>query len=242
MSAHLHEICTPLAKVDVLILCGGKGTRLSQVIHDKPKSLAPVKGIPFLDILVENLLQQGFRRIIFCVGYLKEQIIERYRSGTDAEFVFSEEEELLGTGGAINNALPMISSNTFFVVNGDSLCPLEFKDFYHFHQSKASQASFVLSRVNERYDGGVVKLDEALRIQSFMEKSDLLRQNEDFINSGIYIFEKEFWKFEELSPIFSLEYDLFPLLIKKNSCYGYVVKSNLVDIGTPERYTSINNE
>ena len=242
MPATSLQICSPLSKVDVLILCGGKGTRLSQVIKDKPKSLAPIKGKPFLDILVEDLLQQGFRRIIFCVGYLKEQIIERYLSRTDAEFFFSEEEDLLGTGGAINNALPMISSNTFFVINGDSLCPVEFKDFYHFHRSKAAKASFVLSSVNDHYDGGIVKLDETLRIQSFMEKSALVSQNGGFINSGIYILEKEFLEFEDLAPIFSLEYDLFPLLIKKNSCYGFVVKSNLVDIGTPERYIKINDE
>ena len=98
---HMRDV---LAKVDVLILCGGIGSRLSSVNPDRPKGLAPVGGKPFLDILVEDLVQQGFQRIIFCVGHLKEQVIDRYKTRKDAEYFFSQEDIPLGTGGAVQES------------------------------------------------------------------------------------------------------------------------------------------
>ena len=60
-----------------------------------------VGGKPFLDIVVDELVRQGLKRIIFCVGHLKEQIIDRYAARSDAEYRFSAEEVALGTGGAV---------------------------------------------------------------------------------------------------------------------------------------------
>ena len=60
--------------IDVLILCGGQGTRFRAVMDDIPKVLAPISGKPFLNLLLDNLITQGFRRIILATGYLGEQI------------------------------------------------------------------------------------------------------------------------------------------------------------------------
>ncbi len=230
------------AEIDVLVLCGGAGSRLRPLISDRPKGMALIGGRPFLDILVDDLLKQGFRRIIFCVGHLKEQIIERYQSRNDAEFYFSEEDVLLGTGGAIQNALSMVQSNPVLVLNGDSICSVNFSDLLLFHCANASSATFVLTYPQDRYDGGIVFIDGRNKVQSFLEKASSKPPFDGYINAGIYLLKLESLIFSSLKPPFSLEYDIFPTLTKGNACYGFVVESELVDIGTPERYLKANND
>lgn len=229
-------------KVDVIILCGGIGSRLSQVVRDKPKGLALIGDRPFLDILVEDLMLQGFRRFIFCVGYLGEQIIARYSSRRDAIFLFSEEKTLLGTGGAVIKALPLVKSNPFFVMNGDSFCKVEFEEFYRFHQSKKGEVSFVLAKIDKRKDVGVVNLDKEQRILSFIEKRGLVRQQGIYINAGIYLLEQRCFRNKINESPFSLENDLFPIIIDRSQSFGFVVDSEIIDIGTPERYKETNKK
>ena len=230
------------AEIDVLVLCGGAGSRLRPLISDRPKGMALIGGRPFLDILVEDLLKQGFRRIIFCVGHLKEQIIGRYKSRDDVECLFSQEDVPLGTGGAVQKALPLVRGDPFLVMNGDSLCRVDFERFYSFHQAKAANASFVLTQVDERHDGGVVRLDRTQEVHSFLEKSTAGGRNDCFINAGIYLLQRESIEFQVMTPPFSLEYDIFPKLVNTKRCFGFVVKSELVDIGTPERYRKANED
>jgi NDP-sugar pyrophosphorylase family protein len=230
------------AEIDVLVLCGGAGSRLRPLISDRPKGMALIEGRPFLDILVDDLLKQGFERIIFCVGHLKEQIIDHFKSRNDANFIFSEEDVLLGTGGAIQNALSIVQSNSVLILNGDSICSVNFGELLQFHCAKASSATFVLTDPQERYDGGIVIIDGCDKVQSFLEKTSSKTPFDGYINAGIYLLELAGLEFSGLKPPFSLEYDIFPTLTKGNSCYGFVVESKLVDIGTPERYLKVNND
>ena len=82
---------------DVFILCGGQGTRFREVREDIPKALAPINGTPFLDLLLNDLVSQGCRRIILGTGYLSEQIESHLQKRKDAEFIISREKRPLGT-------------------------------------------------------------------------------------------------------------------------------------------------
>ena len=238
----INDTSKTIAEIDVLVLCGGAGTRLRPLISDRPKGMALIGDRPFLDILVDDLTKQGFRRIIFCVGHLKEQIIGRYKIRDDAEYLFSQEDIPLGTGGAVQNALPLVRGDTFLVINGDSLCRVDFGMFYSFHKAKAATESFVLTQLNERHDGGVVGLDVTQQICFFLEKSTDGAQKDCFINAGIYLLKRESIEIHVMTPPFSLEYDIFPKLVQSRRCYGFVVKSELHDIGTPERYRRANKD
>lgn len=98
--------------LDIVILCGGFGKRLRPIISDKPKILAKIENRTFIDILIENTLQYGSKNFILCVGYLKEQIIRhRFDCIDNCNIKYSEEEEPLGTGGALKNAIYLTNSN-----------------------------------------------------------------------------------------------------------------------------------
>ena len=95
---------------DVFILCGGLGTRFREVREDIPKVLVPINDVPFLDLLLNDLVDQGCQRIILGTGYLSDQIEAHIQQRRDAEYLISLEELTLGTGGAIRHALPLFQS------------------------------------------------------------------------------------------------------------------------------------
>lgn len=220
-------------EIDVVILCGGKGTRLRPVVSDRPKSLAVIGDTTFLDILIDSLTRKGFMHFILCVGYMKDQMKDHFNKRDDISIIFSDEEEALGTGGALKNARSLIRSETFLVLNGDSICDLDFEKFYHFHQNKNAVLSIVLVETNQPQDYGSVIVDPADRITNFKEK--VTNSAHGLINAGIYLMQRDIFSYMPKMNHFSLETDFFPEIILEK-CAGFIIKSELIDIGTPDRY------
>ncbi len=220
-----------LKNIDAFILCGGQGTRFRSVLPNAPKSLAPFNEKPFLDILIEILLAQGVRRIILGVGYLKDHIKNKYQD--IPHIVISEELAPLGTGGALKNAEPFITSADVLVTNGDSIVRgLDYGAFYDFHKKEQALVSIALAAPRADKDFGGVLLDENHRIVAYTEKQNL--DAHPFMSGGVYFMKRSVF---ELMPkdAFSLEYDFFPRLAN-DSLYGFVSSGEVIDIGTPERY------
>ena len=221
--------------IDVLILCGGLGSRLRPVLNGQPKAMARIGNRFFLDILIDYTAAFGFRRFILCIGYLGDLLKQYYQSRKlPFEVVFSEEKALLGTAGALKNARGCIRSSHFLVINGDSICRVDLKDFLGFHICKNALISIVLTAISR--DGkeyGVVRLGDFDRISGFNEKP--LKAKGNLVSAGIYLFQKEALGLIPLNKEYSLEKDLFPKVINKNF-YGYITKEEVVDIGTPQRY------
>jgi D-glycero-alpha-D-manno-heptose 1-phosphate guanylyltransferase len=229
--------------IDVLILCGGLGTRVKNLLDGSPKSMAKINKTPFLDLLINQLKKNGIFSAIFCVGYQSSEIIEYYKNRKDFNCIFSLEETALGTGGAIKNAIKKIKSNNFFVLNGDSISSLNFESFYSYHLLKNSFISIAVTKKTNANDFGSIFLDENNMISSFCEKE--VKENFDsknnFINAGVYLFKKESLKyFQGREDFFSLEYDIFPSTIKLHNCFAYVLDDDFYDIGSPERLLNAN--
>jgi len=225
-----------LKTIDAVILCGGQGMRLRKAVPDKPKVLAPVNNKAFLDILVENLLSFGFRRIILSLGYKKETIIDYFtgkESKTEYDLIFSQEETPLGTGGAIKKAQKLIKSDIFLVINGDSLCNVDLEDFLNFHLTKGAMISMVLAESENVLDTGSVVLNSENKITSFSEKDAGVKKG--YTSAGVYLFNREVFSCMPERRVFSLEYDFFPTMVA-NRMYGYRDKITFFDIGTPKKY------
>ncbi len=220
-------------EIDVVILCGGKGTRLRPVVSDRPKVLASFGNSTFLDILINSLKNNGFKNFILCVGHMKEQIKDHFKTWNGGSIIFSEEDEPLGTGGALKNAQSLIHSETFVVLNGDSICNIDFHEFFRFHKNNNSILSMALVQTQETKDFGTVIVNEAHEITSFKEK--VTTQNPTLINAGIYFMQKEIFLHMPDMPPFSLENDFFPNIVGVR-CAGFITNCELIDIGTPERY------
>ena len=219
--------------VDVVILCGGKGTRLSEVVRDRPKPMSEINGRSFLDILIGYVSGFGFKRFILSVGYKADYIKDYYKNNRFSfEILFSRENEPLGTAGGVKQAENLVQSNPFLVMNGDSFCPVDLLQFLDFHSKKGALVSVVVVESEDARDFGTICLDDSQRIVRFEEKKG---RGKSFINAGIYLFQKEVFSLIPSHVRYSLEHDLFPTLVDQKF-YGYVTQEKLIDIGTPERY------
>jgi NDP-sugar pyrophosphorylase family protein len=223
-----------LSEVDVVILCGGTGSRLRPVVDDRPKPMAQINRKPFLDILIDFFSGFGFRRFVLCAGYMSQVIHEHYTHKTGpCQFIISDEHTPLGTGGTVRNAQRFIQSNPFLVANGDSFCSVDLAEFYDFHSARRALMSMVVLESENTDDCGQVVFDESQRIIDFEEKKQ--KHRSCHVNAGIYLFQKEVISFIPEDTKFSLEHELFPELTK-HSCYAFVSHGQLIDIGTPKRY------
>ena len=114
--------------MQLAILAGGLGTRLGPLTANTPKSLVPVLGRPFLEHQIGLVRNAGIKRLVLCIGHYGQRIIERFGQGQayGVEIVYSQEgEQLLGTGGALKNAEPLLD-DAFMMMWGDSYLLLDY--------------------------------------------------------------------------------------------------------------------
>jgi len=229
-------------RVQAAILAGGMGTRLRSLVADRPKPMAKVGEKPFLELQLECLKKHGVRRFVFCVGYMWEQIHQYFGDGRKwgVEIEYSVERELLGTAGALKQALPH-TDGTFLALNGDSYLDVDVQKLVQFHEQRqgfdrGAVGTIVLTEAEDARQFGSVRMDTADRIVSFVEKSESAATSK-LISAGIYVFQPEILQWIPAGKKLSLERDLFPALLKAGfGLFGYPAEGFFVDIGTPQGY------
>ena len=150
----------------VIILAGGFGTRLSTVVKDVPKPMAPINGKPFLHYIFEELQQQQIQKVVVSVGYLKEIIQAYFKTeylGISIEYAI--EEEPLGTGGGIKKAFEKIE-NDAYILNGDTFFDIPLSAL----KNTSSDISIALKPMFQFDRYGTVAVDAEHRVISFNEK------------------------------------------------------------------------
>lgn len=218
---------------DVIILCGGLGSRLQSVVADRPKSMADIHGRPFLSFLLEHWVRHGARRFIFSTGYMGDQIESWVRAeGGLYQASFVRDPQPLGTGGALAQAFSVARSQRMFVVNGDSFCDVDPARLLRFHVMKRTQGTMVVTIPDDRCDAGNVVLGRDDRVLSMVEKPG--RGTRGYFNAGVYVFEQSVETLFPETHVWSLEREFIPRVVSE-SLYGFVTASPLFDIGTPER-------
>lgn len=220
-----------LSKTDVLILCGGLGTRLGSAVSDRPKPMVEICGKPFLEILIEKMSPQGFQRFILCAGYQGDVIERRFRNYEGLSICISQEPEPLGTAGGLKFSAHLIESNPVLVMNGDSFCPsLNYPALIECHERSGALATVAVIAAAGRQDGGYIRVDDKNRVLSFTEKE---YQPNQYLSAGVYVFDRSLLERIPEGVFYSLERDFFPLL--GPDFYAYPIAGKVYDIGTPER-------
>ena len=223
-----------------VVLVGGLGTRLRDLVNDRPKPMAPVNGKPFLEYQVEFLKNNGIGEIIFSTGYMSEKIEEHFGSGKKygLQIKYVKEKDLLGTGGAIKNAKDIMKEQ-FFVLNGDSMFLIDLNSMVEFHKNNHADLTIALAKVQQKSRFGNVEINDKFRITGFTEKENIPG---DLINGGIYYFEKNNFNWNTFPEKYSIEKEFFPQVVKKNNVFGFVSDSYFIDIGTIEDYKRFEND
>ena len=227
---------------EAIVLAGGFGTRLQQVINDVPKPMAPVNGKPFLTYVLTYLKKYGIHHVVLSVGHLHE-VVENY-FGAEWEGLkisYAVENEPLGTGGAIKFAFEKITGNEAVVLNGDTLFDVNLHEFYELHTKSKADISLTLRAVDDVSRYGTVQINRENMIVSFTEKGALTGTGN--INGGIYLINKQvFKKISIFTEKFSMENDIFEKYYNTLPFFGFPFEGYFIDIGIPEDYERANKE
>ena len=171
----------------VVIMAGGKGTRLRPFTEHCPKPMLPVGDSPMLEILLEQCAASGFRKFYFSVNYLKEQIIDYFEDGSrwGVSIQYLEEVEPLGTAGSLQ-LLPNTLSDPFLVLNGDVLTRLNPSHLMQFHEEHQAKATLCVREHELTVPFGVVQT-KGVYLAGLEEKPTYRHQ----VNAGVYMIDPE---------------------------------------------------
>ncbi len=221
--------------MDAVILSGGLGTRLRPLTYTRPKPLLPIANRPMLEHLVERLPAR-VDRVIVAGGYRIGQVrswAESYE--TTVEVVVVNEDEALGTGGAIKNVEDEIQG-PFLCFNGDVLSTAPLDEMIDRREKADAMGAIALWEVDEPQHYGVVDMDGD-RIQRFIEKPDPGEAPSNLINAGTYCFSDAILEHIPAGSTVSLEDEVFPRLLEDGyALLGVPFEGHWVDTGRPDVY------
>lgn len=224
-----HPLCA-------VILAGGLGTRLQSLVPDVPKPMASVGGRPFLSHLLDNLERQGIREVILALGYKHEAIIEyfgaRYRSIC---ITYRIEHTPLGTGGALRQALDAVEQGPILALNGDTFLAIEYSSMLTAHCTAGALVTIAIRQVSDARRYGKVVVEQG-RITVFMEKSNV---SSGWINTGVYIIERDIFAPFNLPEVFSFERDFLQRYCAQLRPTAFPTKASFIDIGIPKDYLRV---
>lgn len=225
--------------LQVVVLMGGLGSRLKEQTVSCPKPLVPIHGKPFFEYELHLLLDAGFRKFVFLVGY-RAGMIEEYfgdgsRYGEDVSIRYSYDgEALLGTGGAVIKALPMLEDD-FMLVYADSFMDVDyFQIVYRYFKGKMSgqKALMTVMENGNRFDrSNVIYGDGEIKVY---DKKNIVAEM-SYIDYGIEIFSKEvFSALEEASKDKKVDLsDIQKDLVERKKCAACEETHRFYEIGTP---------
>lgn len=221
-----------------MVMAAGVGTRLRPLTHFIPKPMIPIVNKPALEHTLELLKKHNFDEVIINLHFYPDMIRDYFGDGRryGIKIQYSQEKVLLGTAGGVKRAERHFN-DTFVVMSGDGLTDINLSKAVEFHKKKKSLATMVLKKVDARFDYGVTLIDQYNRIEKFIEKPAWSDVFANTVNTGIYIFEPEIFKYIPKNKFYDFGREVWPLLLaRKKPLFGYEMNSYWCDIGNLQEY------
>lgn len=237
MSAQIKP--NDLARWPVAILTGGLATRLRPMTEKIPKALMTVAGEPFLAHQLRLLHSTGLRHVVVCAGYLGEMIEAEFGDGSrlDMQIAYSfDGPRLLGTGGALKQALPLLGEH-FFVLYGDSYLPFDYGSVARAFLDGGKPALMTVFKNDGRWDTSNVWLEEG-EIRLYDKTSHTAEMHH--IDYGLGILSSALLNEWPAAEAFDLA-SIYQQLAAKNQLTGYEVTQRFYEIGSPEGLAELDN-
>lgn len=222
----------------VVLMAGGLGTRLRPLTDDLPKPMLKIANKPLLEIILENFIEQGFRKFYFSVNYKADMVQSHFADGShwDAEIRYLRETERMGTAGPLS-LLPEHLTHPLIVMNADLLTKLNFRQLLDFHHEHCVQATMCVREYDFQVPYGVVRIDNT-RITAIDEKP----VQRFFVNAGIYVLGQEALGLIPKQTYFDMP-DLFNHMIGRNMDTAvFPIREYWLDIGRMEDFQRANGE
>lgn len=246
----------------VVIMAGGKGTRIASVKSDVPKPMIPIAGKPILEWQIENLKTCGLTDITLVIGYLGHIIQSYFGDGSKfgVRISYYLEEFPLGTAGAL---FKMDLQEDFILMCGDILLDVDFNRFVKFHQKHKAWASLMTHPNGHPYDSSLLATEmlppmelgglpiETCKVVRWINKDDNRLYYKNRVNAGVEIISpdilKETMKYyiprnPENPDMVDLDRDVLKANIKSGRIYAYDTPEYIKDMGTPDRLNEVEED
>lgn len=244
-----------------VIMAGGKGTRIASVRADIPKPMLPLLGKPVLEYQIEALRDQGYVELILVTGHLGHIIRDYFGDGSGispvsrkpfgVRITYLEETIPLGTAGA----LPLLrdtlwndggKDGDFLLLNGDILFDVDLHRFYQTHKAHGGLATLFTHPNSHPYDSGILVADSCGCVKNWLHKEDDRKWYRNRVNAGLHFLSNRILD-SCLGPQgtchkVDLDREVLKPLIARGELYVYDSPEYVMDMGTPERLSAVEND
>lgn len=221
--------------MQAVILAGGLGMRVRPLTLKTPKAMIPIMGKPYLEYQLQFIKNYNITNILLCVGYLGEKIQSYFGDGQPwgVRIKYYFEENPLGTGGALRNARHLLD-DCFFLIYGDSYLPI---DYLSIEKKFLEIDKTVLMVLYDNQEDTSVPNNVSLNREGVVTHYEKDPHNRilQYVDAGVLALKKDILDMLPSDREVSLEKDIFPNLIARQECAGFVTQQRFYDIGTPER-------
>jgi len=213
----------------MVIMAGGKGSRLHPQTKNRPKPMLLVAGIPILEHIIKRAKSQGFNHFIIAVNYLGQIIEDYFKDGQkfDVKIEYLHEDTPLGTAGALS-LLSDKPNRAFIVTNGDVITDINYSDFLQYHTLNNAAATIAVHTHEFQIPYGVLQIN-GLEVESYEEKPIV----SSLINAGVYVLEPDVLdlisetKFRDMPEVLEISRNL------RKKVIVYPLHESWIDIGRP---------
>ena len=216
-------------KIDLVILAGGKGTRIKRFLANKPKPMAQFNKKFFIEYILQNFSKYNFENIYILTGYRSKIIFQKFHNKkyNFTNITCIKEKRPMGTGGALYK-IKKRKRNDFILINGDTFFDINLMSLIKsIKKNSVASVALIKNNINKKN----IKLNNLDIKNGFIVK----KGKAGFMNGGIYFFKKKIFKYI-MNKNLSLEEDIFPKLIKAKVISGKLFKNFFIDIGTPNSF------
>lgn len=233
----------------VVIMAGGKGTRICSVASDIPKPMIKIQNKPVLEHEIECLRDQGFIDIIITVSHLGNIVMDYFGNGSEISPATGEpfgvnieyyfEKEPLGNAGALFKIKDKLTDD-FLLLNADAMFDVDFNRFVAFHKKHGGLVTLFTHPNSHPYDSGLIIVDKNGAVQQWLAKED---DRPEFyrnrVNAGLHVISPKLLDVEIITSKIDLDRQLLKPLSGTGKMFCYDSPEYVKDMGTPERYYSV---
>ena len=225
----------------VVIMAGGRGTRISELFPDIPKPMIPVCGIPVLEREISSLKEQGFTDIILTVGYKAESIMQHFGDGRKygVQIEYFVEKEPLGNAGALFRIKDKLTED-FLLLNADAMFNVDFNRFVKFHKAHNGLVTLFTHPNNHPYDSGLIVANKEKKVEQWLTKEDKRpKYYQNRVNAGLHVINPEALDLKVTTDKVDLDRQVLKPLCSSGKIYCYDSPEYVKDMGTPDRYYAV---
>lgn len=228
-----------------IIMAGGKGTRIASLNANVPKPMINIAGKPVLEHTLECLRSQGFDDVIITVSHMADVIMNYFGDGKNfgVKIEYYVEEKPLGNAGALFRLRDKLGDR-FLLLNADAIFDVDLNRFAEFHADKHALATLFTHPNSHPYDSGIIIADENRRVTQWLTKEDIRPQwYKNRVNAGIHIIESGVLDDVDVNgEKIDLDRQILKPLCRTGRVFCYDSPEYVKDMGTPERYTQVQND